>query len=233
LPHGRAPKRAVYAALDLPKLPRHWPRRAVLIFSAFFIISGLIAISLFLRRLSSEIALSDARDAVTLAVNETVQSIMAAGGYGYDDFVTLCRDKEGSICAITTDTVKINALATELLAETVRSADSRKLDIRIPLGNLLGSNLLLGRGPEIPVEILMLTSSFVRLESGFSDTGINQTKHDLILKVSVDIDILVPWETISTTVETDVLIAETILVGRVPDTYVNLEDTHGCIGSES
>jgi sporulation protein YunB len=107
------------------------------------------------------------------------------------------------------------------MQEIARAADSETLNISIPLGSLLGSNLLMGRGPAIPVQVKMLTSSFVRFENDLIATGINQSRHVIKLIANVDIDIMIPLSTVSTTVETDILIAETVIVGRVPETYLN------------
>ena len=68
---------------------------------------------------------------------------------------------------------------------------------------------------------MMLTSSIVRFENDLISTGINQSRHVITLKASVDIDIMIPLSTVSTTVETDILIAETVIIGRVPETYLN------------
>ena len=107
------------------------------------------------------------------------------------------------------------------MQEIAQAADSESLNIRIPFGNLLGSNLLMGRGPKIPVQVKMLTSSFVRFDNDLISTGINQSRHVITLVADVDIDIIIPLSTVSTTVETTILIAETVIVGRVPETYVN------------
>ena len=97
------------------------------------------------------------------------------------------------------------------------------LNIRVPIGNLLGSNILMGKGPEVPVEVITLTSSYIDIENEIVSTGINQAKHKIILKVDVDIDILIPWDVLTTRVESNVLIAETVIVGAVPETYVDVE----------
>ena len=85
----------------------------------------------------------------------------------------------------------------------------------------------MGKGPEIPVDIIMLTSSRTDYKNVLETASINQTKHQILLRVIVDVDVLVPWETVSTQVECDVLIAETVIVGTVPDTYFNLEKYDG------
>ena len=74
-----------------------------------------------------------------------------------------------------------------------------------------------------PVEILMLTSSRVGFDNSIVTAGINQTKHRILLTVSVDIDVVVPWGTRSTQVQSQVLIADTIVVGQVPESYFSFE----------
>ena len=168
-------------------------------------------------------AMSDAVDMVTLAVNEAVQDIMAEGDYGYDYFVNLEKDVDGNIVAVSTNMSRINSVSAEILSRVVEAAANGQLDLRVPIGNLLGSNILLGKGPEVTVEIITLTSSYIDIENELVSTGINQAKHKIVLKIDVDIDILVPWDVLTTTVESSVLIAETVIVGRVPETYVSVE----------
>lgn len=225
MPLHRFARRRDLSGLSLQRVPRR-AKRGVLIALVALLLLAVLAVTLYLRSLLRDIAVSDARDAVTYAVNGCVNRIMLEHGYSYADFVTLEKDADGNVTAITADTVHINTLSSQLLAEIARAADSETLQIRIPLGSLLGSNLLMGRGPEIPVQVIMLTSSLVRFDNALSSTGINQSRHAITLKADVDIDILIPWETISTTVETDILIAETVIVGRVPNTYVHLTEEH-------
>ena len=220
MPFRRSVRRSAYAGLGLETLPRRRFRPFFLI-PLLLVMLALIAIGLYLRALSRDIAISDARDAVTLAVNGCVSRMMRENDYGYDYFVTLEKDAQGNITAITTNTAHINALSSQIMQEIARAADSESLNISIPLGSLLGSNLLMGRGPRIPVQVRMLTSSFVRFDNDLISTGINQSRHVVTLIADVDVDIMIPLSTVSTTVETEILIAETVIVGRVPETYVN------------
>ena len=192
----------------------------VLLISVF--IFGLKAVS-YLRRLTGEMAMSDAIDMVTLAVNNTVNHIMAEGDYTYDYFVSIEKDVNGNVAAISANMSRINAVSAQVLSEVVSAAQNGVLDIKVPLGNLLGSNILMGKGPEVPVEVITLTSSYIDIENEIISTGINQAKHKIILKVDVDIDILIPWDVLTTRVESNVLIAETVIVGKVPETYVDVE----------
>ena len=177
----------------------------------------------YLRRLTGEMAMSDAVDMVTLAVNDTVNRIMAEGDYTYDYFVSIEKDVNGNVAAISANMSRINAVSAQILSEVVSAAENGVLDIRVPVGNLLGSNILMGKGPEVPVEVITLTSSYIDIENEIISTGINQAKHKIILKVDVDVDILIPWDVLTTRVESNVLIAETVIVGAVPETYVDVE----------
>lgn len=223
MPLRKKPRRPVYIGLNLPRIPRRVKIRLTVLLVVAVLLLMVLKASSFLRELTGEMAMSDAVDMVTLSVNKAVSRIMAEGDYSYDYFVTLEKDVDGNIAAVSTNMSRINAVSAEILSEVVEAAANGKLDIRVPLGNLLGSNLLLGKGPEVPVEIITLTSSYIDIENELVSTGINQAKHKIILKIDVDIDILIPWDVITTTVESSVLIAETVIVGRVPETYVDVE----------
>ena len=202
-----------------PKKPRSIAG-AVLLFAA----AGLMICSwIFLRDLSTQIAVSDACDFVTQSVSKTVNDTVTAGGYGYDYFETLEKNDAGEVVAVSSNMAHINSLSSEILDKVVGTTESGALTVKIPLGNLTGVNMLMGRGPDVPVKIIYLTSSKVDFKNELVTAGINQTKHQLSLEVTVDVDILVPWRTVSSQVVTDVLIADTVIVGQVPDTYVNME----------
>lgn len=228
MPFDRAPTREVYDGLDLQRIrPR---RRAAAIKPLLWIALAIVLVlvfylSLYLRSLSSGTAYSDAQDYVTLAINATVNRVLAEKGYGYGDFVALEKNSEGEITAIITDTARVNLLSSELLMEISKAADNGQLDVGIPLGDLLGAGVLQGRGPKVPVKVGMMTSSFLRFENTFTSAGINQTRHALTIVASVDIDLLIPMGSMHTTVETEIPIAETVIVGKVPNTYLHMDSS--------
>lgn len=177
----------------------------------------------YLKEMAGQIALSDATDIITEAVNNAIGEKMQEGGYNYDWFITLEKDQQGRITAISANMSRINALSSDILKRVIDSTNSGELDLEIPLGNLLNSNLFLGRGPDIPVKIIMLTSSYADFKNELIDAGINQTRHRILLEVQVDIDVLMPWEIMSTHVVSEVLVAETVIVGSVPQSYFELQ----------
>lgn len=119
------------------------------------------AISLFLRDLSTKIAVSDAVDIVTKTVNDSINKVIGEGVYGFDFFVSLVKDESGNITAITSNMAHINTLSTEILNSVIESTENGTIEVKIPAGNLTGLNLLVGKGPDVTVDIVMLTSSKV------------------------------------------------------------------------
>ena len=199
-------------------------RRGIsLLFLLVALLLFLAAASLYLKDVSTAIAVSDASDAVTVSINNAIADIMRDGDYSADYFVTFEKSEAGEITAISSNMARINALSAKILDRIVGATDTHMLTVNIPVGNLTGVSLLMGRGPKVPVKIITMTSSRVEFNNSIVTAGINQTKHQINLEVIVDIDILVPWGTESTQVITEVLIADTIVVGRVPDTYLSME----------
>ncbi len=178
--------------------------------------------AMYLKDISSEIAVSDASDAVTVSINNAIAEIMRDGDYGADYFVTFEKSETGEVTAISSNMARINALSAKILDRIVGATDTHMLTVKIPIGNLTGVSLLMGRGPKVPIKIITMTSSRVEFNNSIVTAGINQTKHQINLEVIVDIDILVPWGSESTQVVTEVLIADTVVVGQVPGTYLNM-----------
>lgn len=179
--------------------------------------------AMFLKDISCQIAVSDASDIVTSQVNRCIAEIMAQGGYDGDFFVSFEKTESGEITAISSNMARINMLSAEILNRVVDATENRTLTVQIPSGNLTGISLLMGRGPNVPVQIIVLTSSRVEFSNSVVTAGINQTKHQINLEVIVDIDILIPWGTESAQVVSEVMIADTVVVGKVPDTYLNMQ----------
>ena len=189
------------------------------------LIAFLIPAVRYFRTLTGAMAVSNASDLITQTVSNIVENEMRLLGPDGGKFVSFEKDGDGQISAIVTDTSRVNILSAELLNAIVEASDRGDLDLSIPFGNLLGISFFLGRGPPVPVKITMLTSSRVDFRNVLTDAGINQTKHQLLLEVCVDADVLLPWEIRSTQIVTEVLVAETIIVGRVPQTYFYTGET--------
>lgn len=153
-------------------------------------------------------------------INDAIDRQIETGNIQYDRIVYFEKDLDGRITALKTNMSEVNRLKTDILNiinDEILAMDTT--DIGIPMGNLFLPEFLSGRGPAIPVHILSIRNSDAGFESFFTEAGINQTLQQLTMEVSVDVSILVLGKTESFTVTSQVVVAETIIVGQVPDTF--------------
>ena len=169
-----------------------------------------------------DLARTQVTNATSDLINAAIDRYMETGNIQYDRIVYLEKDLDGRITALKTNISEVNRLKTDILAlvnEDILALDTEK--ISIPIGSLLLPEFLSGRGFRIPVEVIAIRNSDGSFDSLFSEAGINQTRHQLTMEVLVDVTVLVLGKTESFTVNTHVVVAETIIVGHVPDTYLN------------
>ena len=168
-----------------------------------------------------ELAETQVKNATSDLTNDAIAKQMADGLIQYDRIVYFEKDLEGRITALKTNMSEVNRLKTDILNiinDEILALDTS--DIGIPLGSLFLPELFSGKGPAIPVHILAIRNSDAVFTSAFSQAGINQTLHQLTMEVSVDVAVLVLAETRSFTVNSSVVVAETVIVGDVPQTYL-------------
>ena len=186
----------------------------------------LIAGTLMTLRLTPEItelALATATDDITLAVNGVVAELTDEGELEYGSLVTLERDGTGAVTALIANSAKINALQSKATSMIVRRfADEDMTRVSIPVGNLLGGTLLSGRGPRLKLDILSVTNVVTSFRNDFTSAGINQTRHRIIMDVEVTLEVMLGNERGTDTVNTEVNVAETVIVGAVPNMYASL-----------
>lgn len=152
-------------------------------------------------------------------INEAVDAWLAAEPLRYEDLVRLDRAADGSVSAVRIDLGAANRMKSAILRELDERVPVRVREkVAIPLGNTLLPALFSGRGGSLPVRVVSLRSTNAELESGFSAAGINQTLHSLSLRVEVELLLLSPAGLLSRQVSASVPIAQTILLGDVPDT---------------
>ena len=153
-------------------------------------------------------------------INDAIDRQIELGNIQYDRIVYFEKDLDGKITALKTNMIEVNRLKTAILNiinDEILEMDNARLGI--PVGNLILPEMLAGRGPQIPVDILSIRNSDAAFESFFTEAGINQTLQQLTMEISVDVSILVLGRSESFTVSSQVVVAETIIVGQVPDTF--------------
>ena len=161
---------------------------------------------------------------VNRILNETVGQVLEELDVGYEEIVRLQRDDSGRVTAASSDVAAVNAVRGEVVARMVENIEGMDLNrVDLPLGTLLGWDILSGRGPSLKVQALWVGMVESRVEQQFSDAGINQTLHRVMLSVHIPIQILLPGGTVETEVDSQVCLAESIIVGGVPGTFIQVD----------
>ena len=174
------------------------------------------------------LAETQVKNATSDLTNDAIAKQIAAGNIAYDRIVYFEKDLNGRITALKTNIGEINRLKTDILNiinDEILALDTS--DIGIPLGSLILPEFFSGKGPVIPVRILSIRNSDAVFASDFSQAGINQTLHRLNMQVSIDVAVLVLGQASSFTVNSEVVVAETVIVGEVPDTFLQTGGSYG------
>ena len=177
-----------------------------------------------------ELAQTQVKNTTSDLINDAIDQQIESGNVQYDRIVYFEKDLDGRITALKTNMSEVNRLKTDILNtinDEILALDTS--DLGIPLGSLIFPEFLSGKGPLIPVHIMSIRNSDASFTSDFSEAGINQTLQQLTMSVSVDVTVLVLAQTESFTVTSQVVVAETIIVGQVPDTFLQ---TGGHYGAE-
>ena len=174
------------------------------------------------RLIIQDLAQTQVKNTTSDLTNDAIAKQIADGVIQYDRIVYFEKDLDGRITALKTNMSEINRLKTDILNiinDEILALDTS--DLGIPLGSLFFPEFFSGRGPVIPVHILSIRNSDANFASSFSQAGINQTLHQLTMVVSVDVAVLVLGETNSFTINSEVVVAQTVIVGDVPNTFLN------------
>ena len=203
---------------------RRLDRRSVVRVLVFFLLVLLFTLLLTgtarMRPLLESLATTRVSNTVNRIIFEAVNEAIQEGDISYEELISLEKDNEGKITAVHSNMAAFNRLQAQILDIILARIDQVSArELSIPIGTLTGSALLAGRGPRISVRMESVGSSSARFENRFDSAGINQTNHQIVLKVDVSISILLPGFTTATTVSTAVTVAETVIVGSVPETY--------------
>ncbi len=169
------------------------------------------------------IPLAKSRAATEITAN--VQSIIKehAKSNEYKSFVKLNYGSDKSVVSLETNTAAISAEASSIAEDVTASlVKDIKTTVSIPIGNLSGTPLLMGRGPNVNIKFALTKRVTCEIENEFYESGINQTLHRIVAKIYTDVYVLLPFFAEDTTVVTEYILAETIIVGKVPDAYTKI-----------
>ena len=194
-----APRRWRPAARRRPLRPN---RKLAALLLVCILLGGMAYFTVSVLHLITQLAVNSACDLMQLKINAAVT---AATAQVQGDYYTYRTDADGTITAVSIDTEHVGQVSS-LVLEHMMDGDDGQVELDIPLETLL-----------------VLTTSDVNYHNELMSAAINQSKYQLYLNVKMDLDILVPWEHQTETVGTNVLLAETVIVGKVPQTYVEVE----------
>ena len=198
--------------------------RKLLKFLIFFLVLGFALLVLFRIKFHGTIrslAETQVKNSTSDLINDAIDKQIDVGNIQYDRIVYFEKDLNGKITALKTNMSEVNRLKTSILNiinDQILAMDTT--DLGIPLGSLIFPEMMSGRGPHIPVQILSISNSDASFQSHFTEAGINQTLQKLTMDISVDVAILVLGKAENFTVSSQVVVAETIIVGQVPDTLL-------------
>lgn len=168
------------------------------------------------------ISISEAtmRASTTVAVNDAVYYTLS-DEMRYEDLVSVTHDNGGNITSVTANSLKINKIARDTASISQSNLKNLSLNgIPVPLGALTGIEAFAGLGPSIQFRIIPVSSVSCDFSSTFESVGINQTKHSIYMNVVADISIVMPSRTENFAVITEILIGESVIIGKIPDTYL-------------
>lgn len=207
-----------------PRRAPRWRRRLLAVLTLLAGLTLALAV-LFQRRMNpvlEDMARALVDNVASNTINAAIDEQIANGTVDYNRLVLFEKDLNGRITAIKTNMTEVNRLKTQVLDiinDTLLEISTDEL--RIPIGNLIFPEIFSGRGPGIPVRIVSVSTSDASFRNAFSSAGINQTCHQIILSVEVGITALLPADSLYMLITSEMVVAETVIVGDVPSTYAN------------
>ncbi|NLV50426.1 MAG: sporulation protein YunB [Clostridiales bacterium] len=210
--------------LRLPRRRRYGGRSRI--WPLLLILFGSFLLLMYLRLTPTvkSMAMSASKNVVTSAVNNAIAAKLDSGDLDYYKLIQLEKNTDGQVTALVCDMARINLLKTLITQEIITGLTEKNYaNIGIPIGNLIGGSLLSGKGPRIPIRIIAVSSASTDFKNLFSTSGINQTRHRIVITVKVEISVLIPGSVTQEEVTTSLTVAETVVVGTVPDSYTYFE----------
>lgn len=210
---------------------RHSVLKRLLIAVAFLLLLGVCIYGVFEHRLSiviSQISANTVKSKAAIIISDAIYEEIAENDITYDKLVSFEKDTSGRITALKTNIIEINRLKSRLAVRVLDELDKMDTaELQIPLGTVIGGDLMVGKGPGIKVNVMPVGSIETEIVNEISSAGINQSRHQIMLKMTAKMTIITSVTKLATEVKTYICIAETVIVGDVPRSYTNIGTTDG------
>lgn len=173
-----------------------------------------------LRTIINNYSESVSKAKVNTFLNDKVYNFLNNDKVDYSNIANITYDNDNNVKSISIDSAAVNKIKSGIIS-TIQNEIVKKNNfvIRIPIGTILGNSFTINKGPTIPINMVMSSVVHSNVNSIFEGSGINQTLHRIVLNIKVDIYMIMPWYRTNAMLETDFIIAETVIVGKVPDAF--------------
>ena len=196
-----------------------WFFKVVCIFIVLLI--SVLLLDAKLRPALYDLAALEAYAISSKTVNSAVEKILSENTPAYSEIVNINYTENNAVTGITTDIVKLNLFKSRVTNAIDREFSKKeKTDITVSLGSASGVALFSGWGPYIDVDVGFSSSTKSDFENVFSSAGINQTQHSVMLNIETTVILTMSGKRIKQTVETSFCVAQTVIVGTVPNVMV-------------
>ena len=159
-----------------------------------------------------------------MAIDRAAAEVLAEEEISYSDLIRLHTLSDGTVSSMSANIREMNRFKTNI-SKSIQQKLLEYCDreIAIPIGTLTGIDLFSGRGPKVRMKIQLYGNVSASLRSKFDGAGINQTRHQIICDVKVGVSSIIPGCASYTEVENSFTVSETVLLGRVPESFTNVE----------
>lgn len=194
-----------------------------LIALSMIVLGLLVLVDLSFRPMVESINAYECHELVAKIINDAVLAEIEREGAQYSTLVNLTANADGEIVSVESNVMNINRLKTEVAERVEREIERiSAVNIEIPIGTLLGIQFLHGKGFNVGMTVAPTGYATTSIISEFSEAGINQTLHRIIIEINADVDALIPGFSTRVPVSTSIIAAETVIVGRVPEAYTHV-----------
>lgn len=183
----------------------------------------LVIVDLSFRPIIETVNAYECHEMVSRVINDAVAAEIESENADYSKLVTLTTNADGEVISLESNVMNINKLKTRIAQRLEREiARLSEVNIEIPIGNLLGIQLLHGKGFCVGMTVQPIGCTTATIISEFTEAGLNQTLHRIVIEINADVDAVIPGYSTRVPVKTTIVAAETVIVGRVPNAYTHV-----------
>lgn len=193
-----------------------------------FILSLILIAFVRSRKLILLTAENEAETIMLRAVDSATVEVLNSEDFSYDKLAVVSKNQEGTILGIEINSSKADILKSKLAQKITEILnEKRRFTVSIPFGNFFNNEYLTGFGPDLNFKIQMANTASLNFKSAFEESGINNTLHQIIITVDIPANIIITGGSDTFSVKTNVLAAQTVIVGQTPDSFTNVTENPG------